>query len=93
VPARADIISLIFCGIWLLRHIIDVFSGRSYALAIIGGDLAAVGIAWIFIRRGVPSFGLRALSLRIDRLRLWWLRRRYKVLDGGKGKDEQKWMN
>ena len=84
-PARADIVAWIFCGIILFMELVQ----RDFLGAC--GDLAAGVTAWFVSRGGMPSFDL---GTRWARLRLWWLRRRYKVLDGGKSSSrEKKWMN
>ena len=54
------------------------------------GDLIAGGATWLLVRRGPRRIGL---SSNLARARLWWLRRRYKVLEGGKSKSEKRWMN
>ena len=86
MPARADIIAWIFCIIWIGAALLE----RDFVRVI--SVLAAGAVAFVLIRRGTPSLGL---SSRLARLRLWWLRRRYKVLDGGKSRAEEKkkWMN
>jgi len=86
LPARADVISWIFCSIWiaaaLLRH--------DYAS--VAGDLAAGGAAFVLVRRR-SSGGATGLGTNLARARLWWLRRRYKVIQGGKSGREKRWMN
>lgn len=84
-PARADIVAWIFCGVILLMEVVQLdFLGAV-------GDLAGGAAAWMVVRGGFPSFDV---GTRWARLRLWWLRRRYKVLDGGKSSSrEKKWMN
>jgi membrane associated rhomboid family serine protease len=50
------------------------------------GTLAAMALAWLITSGFAPN-------LMMLKLRRWWLKRRYKVLDGGKGKDKQKYIN
>jgi membrane associated rhomboid family serine protease len=82
MPARADVISWIFCGIWLVM----LLAGRDFVG--VARDLAAFAISVLMLRRGMMSATMKGA---IPRLRLWWLRRRYKVIDGGKGK--KTWLN
>jgi hypothetical protein len=83
VPARADIIAWIFCGIWILGALLQ----RDYVRVV--SNLCAGLSAFPLLRTRLPRV---RLSGRWARLRLWWLRRRYKVIDGGKSK-EKRWMN
>src|SRR5262249_46488929 len=86
MPARADVIAWIFCGIGLAM---DLFRGDYPSVL---ADVVAAATAWVILREHVRFF---SFSGNWARLRLWWLRRRYKVLDGGKSREgrEKKWMN
>src|SRR5262245_6919185 len=79
MPARADVISWIFCGAWLAAAL---FLKQDFAGA--AGDLIAGSATWILVRHGPRRAGTAALATNLARARLWWLRRRYKVLEGGK---------
>jgi membrane associated rhomboid family serine protease len=76
-PMRASTTAYIFLGITGVMYLID---GQWLALA-----AAAAGAAW-----GTWGDQLRLTRLRIawDKLRLWRLRRRYRVIQGGK-----RWLN
>jgi hypothetical protein len=50
------------------------------------GSLAAMATAWIMTSGGFTP------NLWMLKLRRWWLKKRYKVIDGGR-KDKQKWVN
>jgi membrane associated rhomboid family serine protease len=50
------------------------------------GTLAAMATAWLMTSGGFTP------NLWLLRLRRWWLKKRYKVIDGGR-KDKQKWVN
>jgi membrane associated rhomboid family serine protease len=85
MPVRIDVVSWIFCGLGLAMALVR------HDWMIFFGDIAGAGAAWMVVRGGFPSFDV---GTRWARLRLWWLRRRYKVLDGGKSSSrEKKWMN
>ena len=84
-PARADVIAWIFCGIGLA---VAIFRGEYLTLA---ADVGAAIVAWGMLRPSGRRQGQKRAPFA--RLRLWWLRRRYKVLDGGKSKNEKRWMN
>ena len=62
-------------GIWLLFALVDGDYLR--AASYVGAAL----VAFVFLRRGMRRI---ALFRGLSRLRLWWLRRRYKVIEGGK---------
>jgi membrane associated rhomboid family serine protease len=51
------------------------------------GALAAMGLAWIMTSGGWTP------NLWWLKLRRWYLKRRYKVLDGGKRPEEKRWIN
>jgi membrane associated rhomboid family serine protease len=85
VRVRADISTWILCGAFLLFSLLE----HDYLRLVT--DVGAGAAAWLVLRRGLPS--MVGLSNSMARLRLWWLRRRYKVLDGGKSRKEKRWMN
>jgi hypothetical protein len=82
VPIRSSTLALIFLGIHFVTLISD-----DQLIALAGAIVGAGAGAWMAFGGG--GFGpLRAL---IDRARLWRIRRRYKVMQGGKGKQQQYW--
>jgi membrane associated rhomboid family serine protease len=50
------------------------------------GALAAMALAWIMTSGGFTP------NLWMLKLRRWWLKRRYKIIDGGK-RNEKRWIN
>ena len=86
IPVRIDVVSWIFCGIALAMAMVH----RDWMT--VAGDVTAATAAWLVVRGGGTRLNF---GLSWARLRLWWLRRRYKVLDGGKSREgrEKKWMN
>ncbi len=72
-PVRAVMIAYIFLGIWGVSYLLD----RSW-LALAGGAAAAAWGAW------GADLSLPGLRGGWDRFRLWRLRRRYKVIAGGR---------
>jgi membrane associated rhomboid family serine protease len=86
---RGSLIAWIWIGISFLMIIPDLFSPawREVLLqiaALVGGGLAG----WIVVRRG---FNLRG---SLDRVRMWRLKRRYRVLTGGRESQEKgRWLN
>lgn len=90
VPGRADVISIIFALIWLIS------ASYSGGIPLVAGDLAGALAAWLWTRRNLQV--ARRMGGTVGRVRLWWLRRRYKVLQGGKGREdrgrnEKRWLN
>ena len=70
------------------RTIALVFLGIAFFIALLNGQLefafgwtVAAGVGW-----AIAGGGGDGIALALDRLRLWRLRRRYKVIPGGKDK-------
>jgi hypothetical protein len=90
---RASSLAWVFLGINVLFILVQ---GRQMGMVMMLLMLAAVGGAaaagWFLMKLpGGRSGGLRT---SLDRVRLWRLRRRYTVLQGGRGeRDDKRYLN
>jgi hypothetical protein len=87
---RASSLAWVFLGITVLMVL---FSGLPWRATVVelGAVTAAAAAGWFLAARG-GGFGNMRGSL--DRMRLWRLKRRYRVLSGGRsGHDDNRYLN
>jgi membrane associated rhomboid family serine protease len=87
---RGGTIAWIWIGIAVISCLADALDGNGLRAALEIAGLTGAGLAgWLVVGRG--GVGLGGLRGSFDRMRLWRLRRRYRVLSGGR--DDKRYLN
>lgn len=94
---RAGSMAWIWIGIQAVGAIIDIGEGNALAGKLELAEMAGGGIAgWVLARfflSGASSRSGGGLGDTLDRFKMWRLRRRYKVISGGRGNDDKRYLN
>jgi len=86
---RGGTIAWIWVAIAVIGCLLDAVEGKWVsALLELAGMAGAALAGWLYIRRGGGIGNMRG---SIDRFRMWRLRRRYRVLSGGR--DDKRYLN
>jgi membrane associated rhomboid family serine protease len=92
VPMRAGSMAWIWVGISVVGALLDYEIGGPVLVIIELVEIAGGGLAgWLVARRGGVS--LSGVGTQLDKLKLWRMRRRYRVLDGGRAKPDKRYLN
>lgn len=91
-PVRGSLIAWIWVGISFLMIVPELFTPQWREVLVQVAALVGAGLAgWIVARRG-RGFDLRG---SLDRMKMWRLKRRYRVLTGGRESRDNngRWLN
>jgi membrane associated rhomboid family serine protease len=91
-PVSGGMIAWIWIGIAVIGALFRVAKGHWLsALVDIVGMLGGGIAGWLMVRGG--SLGLGGIKDTLDRVKMWRLRRRYKVISGGRSSDDKSYLN
>ena len=90
---RASTMALIFFGITVVSCLVQIEDiGWRAVMTELAALVAAAGAGWVLASRGRGKSG--GLGGSLDKMRMWRLKRRYKVLTGGRdSRDDSRWLN
>lgn len=92
-PMRAGSMAWIWIGISVIGVLLDASELGAWMPALLQlTDMLGGGLAgWLVASRG--AVGLGGVRDTMDRVKMWRLRRRYKVIPGGRGGDDKRYLN
>jgi hypothetical protein len=92
---RATTMAFIFFGITVISCLVQLDTSVEGMWRIVLTELAALcgaaAAGWFLATRRIGGGGI---GRSIDRMRMWRLKRRYRVLTGGRdSRDDKRWLN